>query len=87
MPLAEVVEQSDIMILCAPHTVYQELDLSEKIVVDIWDFWSEQLYRKSNSARWLGRPDVSRRPPNREDWCGCGWHRIWPAGARAGFAS
>jgi UDP-N-acetyl-D-mannosaminuronic acid dehydrogenase len=38
LPLESVIEQSDILILCAPHAVYRDLELSEKIVVDIWDF-------------------------------------------------
>jgi UDP-N-acetyl-D-mannosaminuronic acid dehydrogenase len=39
LPLEEVVSRSDILILCAPHTVYRELVLRDKIVVDIWNLW------------------------------------------------
>ena len=38
-PLEEVLAQSDILILGAPHRVYKDLDLSNKVLVDIWDFW------------------------------------------------
>jgi UDP-N-acetyl-D-mannosaminuronic acid dehydrogenase len=38
MPLAEVVDQSDILILCVPHNQYKNLDTKGKIVVDIWGF-------------------------------------------------
>jgi len=37
-PLAEVIDQSDILILCTPHKQYQNLDTKGKPVVDIWGF-------------------------------------------------
>lgn len=37
-PLAEVIEQSDILILCAPHKQYKNLNTKGKPVVDIWGF-------------------------------------------------
>ena len=37
--LDEVVRRSDILILCAPHNAYRDLNLDNKIVVDIWNFW------------------------------------------------
>jgi UDP-N-acetyl-D-mannosaminuronic acid dehydrogenase len=37
-PLAEVIDQSDILILCAPHKQYKNLDTKGKPVVDIWGF-------------------------------------------------
>jgi len=38
MPLAEVINQSDMLILCAPHKQYKNLDTKGKPVVDIWGF-------------------------------------------------
>jgi UDP-N-acetyl-D-mannosaminuronic acid dehydrogenase len=40
LPLDEVVRRSDIIVLCAPHSAYRDLDLSGKTVIDIWNFWS-----------------------------------------------
>ena len=37
-PLAEVVERSDILILCTPHSAYASADLKGKPVVDVWGF-------------------------------------------------
>lgn len=37
-PLAEVIDQSDILILCTPHRQYKNLDTKGKPVVDIWGF-------------------------------------------------
>lgn len=36
LPLEEVVERSDLLILCVPHTAYRGLDLRGKPVVDLW---------------------------------------------------
>ena len=41
LPLTEVVQRSDILILCAPHRGYRHLDLGDKVVVDIWNFWGK----------------------------------------------
>ena len=38
LPLERVIEGSDILILCTPHTVYAEADLKGKPVVDVWGF-------------------------------------------------
>ena len=37
-PLAKVIDESDILILCAPHKQYKNLDTKGKPVVDIWGF-------------------------------------------------
>ncbi len=37
-PLSEVIDQSDILILCTPHKQYNNLDTKGKIVVDIWGY-------------------------------------------------
>lgn len=39
LPLEEVVDRSDILIIGAPHSVYKELDLKGKHVVDVWNFY------------------------------------------------
>jgi UDP-N-acetyl-D-mannosaminuronic acid dehydrogenase len=38
LPLDQVVERSDILILCAPHSAYGDADLKGKPVVDVWGF-------------------------------------------------
>jgi UDP-N-acetyl-D-mannosaminuronic acid dehydrogenase len=38
LPLAQVVERSDILILCTPHSAYADADLKGKPVVDVWGF-------------------------------------------------
>jgi UDP-N-acetyl-D-mannosaminuronic acid dehydrogenase len=35
-PLAEVIERSDLMILCAPHAAYKQADFKGKPVFDVW---------------------------------------------------
>lgn len=36
LPLDQVIERSDLLILCAPHRVYKSTDLKGKPVVDVW---------------------------------------------------
>ena len=38
LPLDVVVERSDLLILCTPHTAYKTADLKGKPVVDVWGF-------------------------------------------------
>ena len=38
LPLEQVVDRSDIMILCTPHSAYAAADLKGKPVVDVWGF-------------------------------------------------
>jgi UDP-N-acetyl-D-mannosaminuronic acid dehydrogenase len=38
LPLDQVVEQSDIMILCTPHSAYKDAGFGGKPVVDVWGF-------------------------------------------------
>jgi UDP-N-acetyl-D-mannosaminuronic acid dehydrogenase len=40
LPVEEVIAKSDILILCAPHSAYRELNLGDKEVIDIWNFWA-----------------------------------------------
>lgn len=39
VPVEQLITESDIIILCAPHDVYKDLDLSGKHVIDIWGFY------------------------------------------------
>ena len=41
LPLDNVVRESDVLILCAPHQEYRNLTLGHKIIVDIWNFWGK----------------------------------------------
>jgi len=47
IPLDEVISRSDILILCTPHQVYQDLAFSDKIVLDIWNFWGGRQAQRS----------------------------------------
>jgi UDP-N-acetyl-D-mannosaminuronic acid dehydrogenase len=38
LPLEEVVDRSDILMLCTPHSAYRDADLKGKPVVDVWGF-------------------------------------------------
>jgi UDP-N-acetyl-D-mannosaminuronic acid dehydrogenase len=37
LPVEQVVEQSDLLILCVPHRAYRDLDARGKPVVDVWN--------------------------------------------------
>ena len=39
LSLDEVVKRSDLLILCTPHSVYRDVDLHNKPIVDIWRFF------------------------------------------------
>jgi len=41
LPVEEVIERSDVLILATPHTVYKELDLRGKAVFDVWGFFKD----------------------------------------------
>ena len=41
LPVQEVIARSDLLILAAPHDVYRDLDLQDKCVVDIWNFFGK----------------------------------------------
>jgi UDP-N-acetyl-D-mannosaminuronic acid dehydrogenase len=36
IPLAEVIERSDVLVLCAPHAAYRNLNFGGKPVIDVW---------------------------------------------------
>jgi len=36
LPLDEVIERSDLLVLCAPHLAYRRLDFAGKPVLDVW---------------------------------------------------
>lgn len=42
-PLETVIEQSDVLVLCAPHDAYRSLDLGGKPCIDIWNFWKREV--------------------------------------------
>jgi UDP-N-acetyl-D-mannosaminuronic acid dehydrogenase len=39
LPLETVIEKSDRLILCVPHSAYKDIDLKGKALVDIWNFF------------------------------------------------
>jgi UDP-N-acetyl-D-mannosaminuronic acid dehydrogenase len=39
LPVEAVVERSDLLILCTPHTAYRNLDRGNKPVIDVWGYW------------------------------------------------
>ena len=41
LPLAEVIERSDVLVLCTPHRDYKNLDVHDKPLIDIWSFTTE----------------------------------------------
>ena len=41
IPIDDVIEKSELLILCVPHSVYAALDVQGKPVVDIWGYLSE----------------------------------------------
>jgi UDP-N-acetyl-D-mannosaminuronic acid dehydrogenase len=41
LPVEEVIERSDVLILATPHTVYKGLDLRGKAVFDVWGFFKD----------------------------------------------
>jgi UDP-N-acetyl-D-mannosaminuronic acid dehydrogenase len=41
LALDEVTERSDLLVLCAPHSAYRDLDFAGKPVVDVWGFLSK----------------------------------------------
>lgn len=38
MPLDDVIEQSDVLVLCAPHSAYKDLDTRGTPLIDVWNF-------------------------------------------------
>lgn len=42
LPVLEVMERSDLLVLCVPHTAYRRLDLKNRPVVDIWGFLNRE---------------------------------------------
>ena len=51
LPLDEVARRSDVLILCAPHRVYRDLNLDHQVIVDIWNFWGRgSLFTQGRAA-------------------------------------
>ena len=42
LPVREVMERSDLLVLCVPHAAYRRLDLKNKPVMDIWGFLNRE---------------------------------------------
>jgi UDP-N-acetyl-D-mannosaminuronic acid dehydrogenase len=38
-PLGDVLRNSDLLILCAPHKQYEKIDTGDTPLVDVWGFW------------------------------------------------
>jgi UDP-N-acetyl-D-mannosaminuronic acid dehydrogenase len=38
LPLEEVITRSDVLVLCAPHSAYRDLDFAGKPVIDVWGY-------------------------------------------------
>lgn len=54
-PLEIAVDQADLIILGVPHSVYRELHIPpEKILIDIWNFWSSARQPKTALASLAG---------------------------------
>ena len=49
MPLNEVINKSNLLILCAPHKFYKKLNLKGKPVIDVWGFLSS----KKNNCKFF----------------------------------
>jgi UDP-N-acetyl-D-mannosaminuronic acid dehydrogenase len=46
-PLDTVIRDSDVLIVCVPHTPYKKLDLQRKPVVDMWNLYTDPSPRVS----------------------------------------
>jgi len=44
LPLNDVVERSDLLVLCVPHRAYRDLDTKGKPVVDIWNYFDTKSF-------------------------------------------
>ncbi len=44
LPLDEVVERSDLLVLCVPHSHYKALNTRGKPVIDIWDYLGDSSF-------------------------------------------
>ena len=43
LPLNEVIQRSDILVLCTPHSAYRDIDVCGKPILDIWDFFGNSV--------------------------------------------
>jgi UDP-N-acetyl-D-mannosaminuronic acid dehydrogenase len=41
-PLEQVLRESDVILVCVPHTAYRTLDLRGRVVVDLWNLYPKQ---------------------------------------------
>ena len=42
LPVREVIDASDLLVLCVPHTAYRDLDIGNTPVVDVWGFLNRE---------------------------------------------
>lgn len=50
LPLEEVVERSDILVVCTPHKVYKNLDTKGKPMFDVWNFVEGESKARENPS-------------------------------------
>ena len=51
VPIEEALSRADIVVLGAPHSAYRNLHIpSDKVVVDVWNFWPELQHAGAGSA-------------------------------------
>ncbi len=76
LPLDDVLEQADVLVLGAPHARYADLE-TELPVVDVWDLLGRGTACMSQAlrSRWSFRPTTRRRA---SAGCSTGWWRASP---------
>ena len=50
IPLEEVIDRSDLLILCAPHNAYKGIDTKGKQLIDIWGFMRDDSVKSRKSS-------------------------------------
>jgi UDP-N-acetyl-D-mannosaminuronic acid dehydrogenase len=45
IPLDDLIDKSDVLVLCVPHKAYRNLDLKNKPVLDVWGFFQQGLFK------------------------------------------
>jgi UDP-N-acetyl-D-mannosaminuronic acid dehydrogenase len=57
VPLESAIENADVIILGAPHSVYRDLEIPrDKMVIDIWNFWNSTKMQKLDSRQAIPSP-------------------------------
>jgi UDP-N-acetyl-D-mannosaminuronic acid dehydrogenase len=55
LPLEQVLEKSDILLICVPHSAYRKLELAGKVVVDVWNLYPRE--RGTGSIGFVAGPN------------------------------